>query len=345
MKKIIMLLCAGLALCGLSDEARLKDGTVIKGTVITLNDKIVEIKTAFAGTLKIDRALMSSLSTDEPVHVRLADGRTMSGVISSDEQGGLEIAAEPEPLTVPVAALHHTWTDPDDDPVVLARKALQRSWIYQIALNMNGSSGNTEKNQFGADVSAMLSGSNDELRLYALYSTSENDGEKSSDELKGGFRYANYLNGSPWGLYLREQLEQDEFENISLRSVTAGGLSIRLASKEHFKLSGNAGLGYRWERYDDETADSGEAGLDFGVHHFYLWENRLKMNNEISYLPVLSDFTTYLISQNSSLDFPVPGSDRFKVRLGVRNDYNSQPGGDRKKLDTTYYTSLVADWN
>lgn len=310
-----------------ADQIQLQDGSILKGEISSLNDTVLELKTSFAGAIKIDRALVADFSTEEPVFVRLTDGTVASKT------------------TAPVAEVKHAWIDPDDDPEVLAQEALKRSWIYQAALNANGSSGNTEKSNVGVDISAIMSGPDDELRLYMLYSGGETEGVKTSDEIKGGVRYANYLNGSPWGLYVREELEKDEFENIKLRSVSAGGLSIRFANKDHFKLSGNAGISYRSERYEDGSPDLDEIGLDFGIQHFYLWANHLKMNNEISYVPSLAEPANYLISQNSSLDFPVPGSDLFKVRLGLRNDYNSQPAVGREKLDTTYYTSLVADWN
>lgn len=35
----------------------------------------------------------------------------------------------------------------------------------------------------------------------------------------------------------------------------------------------------------------------------------------------------------------------WKVRLGLRNEYNSEPSGDREALETTYYTSIVGDWH
>ena len=37
-------------------------------------------------------------------------------------------------------------------------------------------------------------------------------------------------------------------------------------------------------------------------------------------------------------------STQWKLRLGVANDYNSQPGRGVKRLDTTYFTRLVLNW-
>ncbi len=345
MTKAAVWMCLGIAGAVLSDEIRLNDRSVLTGTLTSINESEVELDTSFAGPLRIDRALLSSFSTDRPVFVRLNDGRTVFGAVSADENGALRIAAGGQAVSVPPEGVEFCWVDQAKDPDVLEKKAQERSWSSQVSLNLNGSAGNTEKSSFGTEARAVLSGPEDELRLYTLYSTSEDGGVKSAEELKGGFRYANYLNGTPWGLYVREELEKDEFEQIRLRSVTAGGFSIRLARKENFKLSVQAGVSYRFEQYENGQGDSCQSGLDFGVQHFYRWENRLKMNNELTYTPLIADFADYLISQNSSLDFPVPGTDLWKVRMGIRNQFNSQPSSGREKLDTTYYTGFAADWN
>jgi hypothetical protein len=34
----------------------------------------------------------------------------------------------------------------------------------------------------------------------------------------------------------------------------------------------------------------------------------------------------------------------WKLRIGVSNDYNSEPGPGVKGLDTTYFTRLILNW-
>jgi hypothetical protein len=43
------------------------------------------------------------------------------------------------------------------------------------------------------------------------------------------------------------------------------------------------------------------------------------------------------------LELPI-ASTQWKLRVGVANDYNSQPGRGVDKLDTTYFTRLVLSW-
>jgi hypothetical protein len=156
-------------------------------------------------------------------------------------------------------------------------------------------------------------------------------------------RYTSYFN-DPWGWYVRQELENDSIENIQLRSVSAVGLSYRFFDLEHKKLSANAGLSYRSETYKDNSPAAQNMGLDLGIQHVYRFKNRFEIHNDLTYIPSIEDFASYLITQESYLDFPLGDSKVWKIRLGLSNDYNSMSEGGRKKLDTTYFSSLVAGW-
>lgn len=348
MKKILWIFSFVLVASVFADEVRLEDGTLLKGAIKSVGVDHLELETSFAGTVSLDRTKVTGFSTDEPLFVRLLSGAVMPGKVTSSEQGYVKITGVDGTLDAPLTSVQQGWIQPENDPEILAReqavKDLQRTWKYQVAANVSGKSGNTDEKSMGGDFSATLAGKNDELKFYASYSRQESNGEKTTDERKAGMRYTSYFN-DPWGWYVRQELEGDEFENIKLRSVTAGGISRRFVDKDHYKLSANAGTSYRYETYKDGSPDNDSIGLDFGLQHFYRWENRFEINNELSYIPSLEDFANYLITQNSWLDFPLGDSKLWKVRVGLRNDYNSRPGGSKKKQDTTYYSSLVAEWD
>jgi putative salt-induced outer membrane protein YdiY len=346
MKKT-MCFCVLLTASLFADEVLIQDGTVLKGKIVSISETSIALETGFAGTLEVDRAQVSGFSTGNPIFVRLASGAVMPGTVAASEEGSVQISGVDGVLAAPLTSVRQGWLEPGQDPELLAREqevaALKRKWKYQAVGNISGKSGNTEEKSFGADLSATLTGKNDELKFYGSYDRQETEGDKTVDERTVGMRYTAYFN-DPWGWYARQELENDEFENIKLRSVTAGGLSYRFVNEDHYKLSGNAGLSYRYETYQDGTPDEDTLGLDFGVQHFYRLNNRFEMHNELVWIPSIEDFAVYLLTQDSWIDFPLGDSRLWKVRLGLKNDYNSQPKGGRKKTDTTYYSSLVVDW-
>lgn len=284
MKKLVLCLVS-LTTIIFADEIQILDGTVLKGKIHSITETEIKIETGFAGILQIDRTQVSGFSTDESVFVRLVSGAVMPGTVSASEQGAVEIAGVDGTLRAPLSAVRQSWIEPDQDPEILAREQViadsQRKWTRQVAANVSGKSGNTDEKSMGMTFSAILASKEDELKFYASYDRQETGGNKSVDERKAGVRYTAYFN-DPWGWYVRQEFERDEFENIKLRSVTAGGISYRFADEDHYKMSANSGLSYRYESYQDGTPAVGSLGLDVGLQHFYRFKNRVEINNELT---------------------------------------------------------------
>jgi putative salt-induced outer membrane protein YdiY len=347
MKSRIVWLCVGAASILLADEVRLQDGSVLKGKIGSISNETIAMDTGYAGALKLDRAQVVSFSTDEAVYVRLHSGMVVPGVVQGSPTDELVIKGADAQVSTVMASVKEGWVRPEADPEILARDQavaeMQRKWSFQVAANVNVKSGNTEEKALGLDAQAQLKSKDDELKFYVSVVNKESDGEKTSDERKAGMRYTSYFN-DPWGWYVRQELENDSIENIQLRTVSAVGLSRRFINQKQNMLSANAGFSYRSETYKDNTDSAQNAGLDLGVQHFYRFKNRFEIHNELTYIPSIEDFASYLITQKSYLDLPLGDSKVWKVRVGLSNDYTSTPEGGRKGLDTTYYSSLVADW-
>jgi hypothetical protein len=331
----------------LADEVQLQDGSVLKGKIGAVSSQTIELDTSYAGLLTLDRTQVVSFLTDAPVYVRLNSGMVVPGVVQAGAEDGLIIRSADADVSTAMASVKESWLIPEQDPEVLAREKaiaeMQRKWSFQVAANVSGKSGNTDEKTMGLDATAELKSQEDELGFYVLVDRKEKGGTKTSDERKAGMRYTSYFN-DPWGWYVRQEFENDSIENIQLRSVSGTGLSYRLFDLERKKLSANAGLSYRNETYKDNSIATHNAGLDFGIQQGYRFKNRFEIHNNLTYLPSIEDFTSYLIMQKSYLDFPLGDSKVWKIRLGLSNDCNSQPEGGRKSLDTTYYSSLVAGW-
>ena len=331
-----------------ADEIRIQDGGMFKGTIRSISESHIEIETAFAGTLKVDRTQVSGFSADHPVFVRLEDGTVRSGTISNPESGAIEVVEAGNAVRVPLASVRQGWLKPENDPEVIAaqraEEEMRRRWKYQTAANFSGRSGNSDERRVGVGLSATLFCKQDELRLNASYDSRESNGRKSSDQRKLGARYTSYFN-DPWGWYVRQEFEEDQFKNIQLRSMSAIGFSYRRMDKNKKKLALSAGVNYRHETYADQTPESSNIGLDLGLEHFFGSNRRFEFHNQLTVVPSVEDMTNYLISQDSYVDVPLTASRRWKIRLGLENDYNSQPTGGRAALDSRYYSSFVADWD
>jgi putative salt-induced outer membrane protein YdiY len=321
------------------DVIETKNGARLVGKVNKIDGTAVLFATDYAGEIKIKQSEVASLTTDAPLNVRLASGAVLQGTLSSTPNGGVALTGSDGTLNTTVDKIAMTWAPGAKDPAVAA---LERSWRYEAAVDITGKSGNKEQLGTSFSARATLKTSNDTLQFYSAYDRQVTDGEKSSDQFKAGVDYQNNFSGrKSW--YVRDEGGFDRVKDIELYNVAAFGLGYDFIKKPQHILTGRAGLSFRYEGYKNPlTEDVKAAGLDFGINHRYD-SDTWSMVNRLSWVPLFEDFANYRLQHESFFEIPTANPD-WKLRLGLSNDYNSKPGAGVEKMDTTYFTRLVLNW-
>lgn len=337
-EKYIHRLVAGLAMMLSTftvdaDVLATLDGATLTGTVKKITPKELELDTSYAGVILVKMDQVKSLRTDTPITTRLTDETTVTGATVLGEDQVFRITGDGQTTTTSLDKLMVSWVPGTTPP----RESGYRHWVYSVGADIAGKSGNSDESSTNVIVDLTLVSKVDELRLYGSMERAEQENVETSDEQIVGASYSAYMY-DPWGWYVRGEVERDDFEDIDLRTTLAGGLSYRPINDDVRTLKFFAGLGYRHESFDDGTDESSPT-LDLGLSHRWTWKPWLVLRNDLTYSPALEDFGDYLFVHDSGLEMPV-GSSRWLLRLGIRNDYKSEPAPDRDELDTTYYSRL-----
>lgn len=339
-KKILILtLLSSLVSMLRADVVITKDGSRLTGEITLIDNGAIHLKTAYAGALKISQDQVDSFETEDPVVVRLQSGTVMSGPVQASTDGKLKITSEDGVLETSTAKITASWSPGSEDPEVQRNR---REWRYEAGFDLTGREGNTERFAIGTNLRAELKGPNDTLAFYFNYEQAEEDDNKTEDRIQGGGSYESFFSQT-FGWFLRTELEADRIDNISLRSTNAGGLSYRFINKDKQSLVGRSGLGYRFTSFTDNKDDESSATLDFGLAHTYSFNDIFHMKNELTYVPSVEDFGNYRVVHDSGVEVPVGSGENWKLRLGVRNEYQSETSAD-EKLDTSYYTRMIYSW-
>jgi len=226
-----------------------------------------------------------------------------------------------------------------EDPDVARSR---REWIYEAGIDIEGDTGNTEKSSIGVDLQAELKSPDDTLAFFFEYEQAEEEGNKTDDRIAGGGSYESFFS-EVLGWYARTELEQDRMDNIDLRSTTGAGLSYRLINKPKQSLIARTGLGYKYTSFSDNIENESSATIDLGLNHSYEHKDWFLIETEITFVPQIDKFSTYRIEHDTGLVIPVGNSGNWKLRMGIENEYQSQPATDNK-LDTSYYTRMIYSW-
>lgn len=323
-----------------ADVVETNDGARLVGTVKKIDGGKITLGTAYAGDIQIAQSAVVSLTMDNPLVIRLEGGTTMAGTVTSTGGGQIRIAGQDGTITTAVTKVATTWAPGGVDPAVAA---LDRKWSYEAAVDINGKAGNSEQLGTAVALRAVLTGNHDKFQVYTAYNRQESDGAKSADQFRAGIDYANNFSGKlSW--YLRNEGGFDRIKDIELYNVSAAGLGYDMIKKANQTLTSRAGLSFRYEGYKNPLSeDVKSAGLDFGLNHTYQWET-MKMSNALTVVPAFDDFANYRAIHDSHFEMPMAAS-RWKLRIGVSNDYTSEPVPGTKSMDTTYYTRLVLNWD
>lgn len=328
------------ALAASADVIETKDGARLVGTVKGINGGKITLATSYAGDIAIDQAEVLSLSMDNALAIRLENGTTLEGTIAPISGGEVAITGTRGSVETPVTAVAATWAPGGEDPAVVA---LRRKWAYQASVDVVGKSGNSDN--FGTAVSfvATLAGANDTLIFYTGYNQQESDGVTSADEFEAGVDYSNKFSGA-FSWYVRNEAGFDNIKEIDFYDVAAIGFGRAMIDEDNWKLTLRGGLSFRYETYADPfTEDLSSAGLDFGLNHSYTWET-VKMRNSLTFVPSFEDFADFRATHDTHVELPLTSA-KWKVRLGISNDFRSEPPAGLKEMDTTWYTRFVLSWD
>lgn len=355
MKVIIRLglaVCAGLVLSSASvraDEVHLSDGSKLVGTIESAADGKLTLSTEFAGKLVLDLSRVTGIVSAEPLNVEFASGDRLVGVIEAgadSEAGRLKSEVGEVPLTTD--KVKFIWRPSAESPEVVAMRAeaekkieaLKPDWTIKLEAGGNKTEGNTETFDAQGRFDLIRKTESDLLNFYLAAIYSEQNQARTKNEYRGGVKYEGNVTDR-WYWYTRLELEYDEFENLDLRTTAAAGAGYYWLRKPEHELKSRVGVGYRNENYTNGRTED-DVITDLGLDYRVQLAKFAEFTHSTTYSPSLEDFSNYRLDFDTALALPLKDN-RWKFKVGMRNEYNSMPAPGLERLDNTYYANIVLE--
>lgn len=325
------------------------DGSRLVGTIERLADSKLIIVTEIAGRLEIDATKVVAISSDEPVTVEFASGDRLVGTIDVlDGEASSVIHTMLGDVTFATTKVTAIWQPGADSPEVVAlrkeaedtRRALTPEWTLTLEAGGVRKEGNTDTLDAQGRFDLQRKTKDDLLKFFLAADYSEQDDKRSRNEYRGGMSYENMLTERAYW-YTRLEMEYDEFENLDLRSTAAAGVGYYWLKKDDHEFKNRIGLGYRHESFNTGVTED-EAVLDLGLDYRVDIAPWLQFTQSTTYSPDFEEFDDYRLDLDTAVVLPLK-SDILKLKMGVRNEYNSRPQPGIDRLDNTYYANLVLE--
>lgn len=312
-----------------ADKVQITGGAVIIGHISGADDEQVDIHTDYAGILHVDISRIKHVVLGPDRDIELPEGI----MVLTQPRQQRPVTPKPEAAKAPVAKAPAKPPPPAKET---------NKWKLEAGINLAGKSGNSERFDVALAGEAVLEREHDRFNLYGKYLYGTNRGVRSTDETILGGRYTSFF-FDKIGFFFRQEIEQDDFENILLRSTTASGITYRVRKEERLSIEARTGFSYRYENYRDDGSED-FPGMDFGFDvnwHFIEWARFI---GSYTFLPSVDDFNDFIIEQDSGFNLPLDDEKIWKLRFGVTSHYNNQPDRGREKLDLRYYARFIATW-
>jgi putative salt-induced outer membrane protein YdiY len=320
-----------------ADEILLEDGSRLIGKILKLQDGTLTLQTKHTGKLTIDMSAVTGINADQELGIVQQDAAPQFGTLQLND-GEQQLSVEDaQPQLLDIAELTLLWDKDKKMP-----KPTQR-WTGRFEFGLNGTDGNSERFSFTGRSEAKRKTDAGELSLYFQAYYAEANGEQSQNEITTGGRY-DWEIAPKWNAYTRVEFEKDEFEIVDLRSILAFGVSHKFLERERQSLNARLGLGYL--REDFESADTEqEVIMDLGYDYTLNLRDWIKVTHDLTYYAgIVSPIEEFRIVANTAAEFDLTDNQQWKLRAGVKHEYDDQPLPTVENLDTTYYLNLAYDW-
>jgi putative salt-induced outer membrane protein YdiY len=325
---------------GAADVVETSNGARIVGRVTTIHGGVVIVQTDYAGEIKVKQALVTSITTDHPIAVKVANGTRFIGFVASTTSGELKITGPTASIETPLAKVVESWAAGEEDPDVVA---LRRKWSYEAGVDINGRTGTQTQTGTALAYRARLAGPDDTFQYYANYNRQEAKSQVSADQFKAGIDYANSF--SPlrsW--YVRDAGGFDRVNKITFDDVAAAGYGYDFIKKDDNELlTGRVGASYRYDEYSTPgTSTLSTVGADFELEYTKKIR-KSQLHDKLEFVPSFQQVDNYIVNHEFAYEIPLTRS-LWKIRIGMSNSYNSTPAPGVDRFETLYFTRLVLTW-
>jgi putative salt-induced outer membrane protein YdiY len=334
-----------LALQIWADRLETRQGSILYGTVVGVEDGNLTFDTEYAGQLTISTGFIKNLFSNKNIILRTDQNSTFYGQSVPGEEGKLSLRNAQESRQVSFSEIEQLWPADEEDPIILKQvafaEAMRMKWENSLGFDLSGASGNTDNLGIGLRLDSIYSNQIRELDMYLAFVKVEQDGTTNSEETKYGAEYDSLFHES-WAWYLKADFEHDPVEKLDIRFTGASGLKYDWLEEENYQISTRMGAAFRYERASKSISTaSEEPALDLGLDYSHNFKEFLSLESSLSLVPILDDFEDYVFQHDTAMVLPIDLENQWQLRAGLAGTFDSTPTENLKKSDLRYYMRAV----
>ncbi|MBA3614366.1 MAG: DUF481 domain-containing protein [Nitrospirales bacterium] len=313
------------------DEITLKNGMHLIGTIASMEEKTLTIKTAYAGAISVQWDEVEQLQSRTPLSVQVFEEKNESDGDDFLKTSRTTVTALGGSGGIPPARVK-TINIPD-----LRYKG-------NFDLGGNRTKGNTDTTAVNASTDNTVWTERHRGLLNGKYAFASADGQNTAKNARGTLGY-DYFFTKRLFANSYEFLEYDKFQGLDLRSTTGLGLGYQFFDTPSHSLSGSIGPAFVYEKFQ-ETGTTKTATGAWAVDWSYeLISDRVRMYHRQKGFRDLGvgGSTALRLTAEQGARIEVYGNLYLKVAFEYR--YNSDPEPGKNKSDEAFIWALGCEFS
>ena len=298
-------------------QVELKDGSVIVGTILELEDgEDLIVDTEYMDEVTIEWDAIKEIRETEVVEIELFDGSRVFGPVVLDEKGLTVLGEEPRTY--------------QPEEVFGIDEVSENFWDGLSAftdLGMNVVRGNNQVTQLSFGGGVGYEARDFETSVDTTIILNEQEETDNTRRVTVGANYTHKLKRN-WTLSGLYQFESDEQQDLEGRSLFGGALGKRLVNSRRHRVDVFGGLVVNAEKFTGLPSEQTPEGL---LGTAYRLRSRVDIDLSLSVLPSLEDSDRVRSMFDGTLSLDVISD--LDLKLTVYNRYDSQPPAGNEKND------------
>lgn len=305
-------------------EVKLRDGTVVIGTILRLQDsEDLIVDTEYMDEVTIEWESIREIRETQVIEVELFNGQRLFGQVALDEKG-VSIIGDETTVTLP------------PDSIFTISEVNESFWegldVY-TDVGMNLVRGNNEVTQLSLGAGIGYDGRDFETTLDGT--TIVNEQSEGQDlrraTLAGSYTYRLPRNWQASGLL---QFESDDQQGLNLRTLVGGAIGNRVYNQRRMRLDLYTGLVVNSEEFDGQPRTRTLEGL-LGAAYRLRSAKGIDIDASLSVLPSLEQSDRLRMQFDGSLSIDLFADLDFKLTVYDRYDSQPPPGNDTNDTGLT----------
>lgn len=225
-------------------------------------------------------------------------------------------------------------------PVLGAEEPPKPPWSGSLGLSFLSTTGNSQTQSFGFDLSAKRTPDPWGLEIGAKLLRSSKDGTTDAERYLASVRGTRSLTDR-WALFAGVSGERDRFAGYDLRAIVEGGATYKLLPGPIHELSFDGGL--TWTR-ENRVVGNDRSFVGALLDLAYQWKlnETAAFTEKLRLYPDLDQTSNWRLTSESALKASLTG--RLALKVGYEVRYSNTPIPGFRKTDTASTVSLVASF-